>query len=146
MAAKPAQRRPSDLDLAVLAELEAAELRRLWLERRGVPAPPTLSGRLMRLALAWEIQADAEGGESSAVRRQWQTLMTRRAGGASLPVGRAAGRSRIGGAARTRSEWWDLTLRAGTTVNDRFGDPRRDTAPWQLRLRVHLSSCCNCIG
>ncbi len=82
MAAKPAQSRPSDLDLAVLAELEAAELRRLWQERRGAPAPPTLSGRLMRLALAWEIQADEEGGESSAVRRQWQTVMTRRAGGA----------------------------------------------------------------
>jgi hypothetical protein len=82
MAAKPAQRRPSDLDLAVLAELEAAELRRLWQERRRAPPPPTLSGRLMRHVLAWEIQANEEGGESSAVRRQWQAVMTRRAGGA----------------------------------------------------------------
>ncbi|MCB2135324.1 MAG: DUF2924 domain-containing protein [Rhodobacteraceae bacterium] len=57
-------------------------MRRLWQERRGVPAPPTLSGRLMRLALAWEIQADKEGGESPEVRRRWQAVMTRRAGGA----------------------------------------------------------------
>ncbi len=82
MAAKPAKRRPSDLDLAVLAELEAAELRRLWQERRGATPPPTLSGRLMRHVLAWEIQANEEGRESSAVRRQWQAVMTRRAGGA----------------------------------------------------------------
>lgn len=82
MAAKPAHHSPPDLDLAVLAELEAAELRQLWQERRGAPTPRTLSGRLMRLALAWEIQADEEGGEPSAVRRQWQAVMTRRAGAA----------------------------------------------------------------
>lgn len=81
MAAKPAQHRPPDLDLAVLAGAKAADLRQLWQARRGAP-PPTLSGRLMRLVLAWEIQADAEGGESSAVRRQWQAVMTRRAGSA----------------------------------------------------------------
>ncbi|MCV2873015.1 hypothetical protein OEZ71_11995 [Defluviimonas sp. WL0050] len=54
MAAKPAQHRPPDLDLAVLAGAKAADLRQLWQARRGEP-PPTLSGRLMRLVLAWEI-------------------------------------------------------------------------------------------
>ena len=82
MAPKHARRRPADLDLAVLEKVKAAELRQLWQERRGAPPPPTLSGRLMRLALAWDIQAGEEGGESPAVRRQWQAVMTRRAGGA----------------------------------------------------------------
>jgi hypothetical protein len=82
MAPKHAERRAPDLDLALLARAKAAELRQLWQELRGVPPPPTLSGRLMRLALAWEIQVDEEGGESSAVCRQWQAVMTRRAGGA----------------------------------------------------------------
>ncbi len=82
MAPKPARRRPPDLDLALLTEAQAAELRRLWEERRGVPPPPTLSGRLMRLALAWDIQANAWGSEPPAIRRQWQAVMTRRTRGA----------------------------------------------------------------
>jgi len=36
------------VDLTRLADATAPELRRLWEERRGVPPPPTLSGRLMR--------------------------------------------------------------------------------------------------
>jgi len=82
MAAKPAQHRPPNSDLALLTEAKAAELRRLWQERRGAPPPPTLSGRLMRLALAWEMQAERQGRESPAIRRQWQAVMSRRAGGA----------------------------------------------------------------
>jgi hypothetical protein len=82
MAPKHAQRRAPAIDLALLAEAKAAELRRIWQARRGAPPPPTFSGRLMRLALAWDLQVDEEGGESSAVRRQWQAVMTRRAGGA----------------------------------------------------------------
>ncbi len=82
MAPKPAQRRAPDIDLALLTEAQAAELRRIWEERRGAPPPPTLSGRLMRLVLAWDIQASEEGGESPAVRQQWQAVMTRRTGGA----------------------------------------------------------------
>jgi hypothetical protein len=46
------------------------------------PPPPTLSGRLMRLVLAWDIQAGEDGGESPAFRRQLQAVVTRRAGGA----------------------------------------------------------------
>lgn len=78
---KRAQHRSPDLDLALLAEAKAAALRRLWQERRGAPPPPTLSGRLMRLVLAWDIQADEKGSESSAVRRQWQAVMSLRARG-----------------------------------------------------------------
>ena len=37
----------------------------------------------MRLALAWDVQADGQGGEAPALRRQWQAVMKRRADGAS---------------------------------------------------------------
>jgi len=71
---------------AELATAAAPELRRLWKARRGIPSPPTLSARLMRAALAWDLQAAAQGGESPAVRRQWQAVMKRRAGGAEAEV------------------------------------------------------------
>ena len=67
--------------LATLAGASASELRLLWEARRGSP-PPTLSARLMRAVLAWDIQAAEQGGEAPAVRRQWQAVMARRAGGA----------------------------------------------------------------
>ena len=83
MAPNRAQRRATHVDLAVLTEAQAVELRRIWHERRGAPPPPTLSGRLMRLVLAWDMQVGEKGGESPAARRPWQAVMTRRAGGAS---------------------------------------------------------------
>jgi hypothetical protein len=69
------------MDLASIAAADAPELRRLWEARRGRPPPPTLSARLMRLALAWDVQATVEGGEPPAVRRQWQAVMRRRTDG-----------------------------------------------------------------
>lgn len=35
----------------------------------------------MRLALAWSLQSEVEGGEPRALRRQWQAITTRRAEG-----------------------------------------------------------------
>jgi hypothetical protein len=69
------------MDLASIAAADAPELRRLWEARRGSPPPPTLSARLMRLALAWDVQAAVQGGEPAAVRRQWQAFMRRRTDG-----------------------------------------------------------------
>ena len=37
----------------------------------------------MRLALAGDLQAEKKGGETPALRRQWQAIMKRRAEGAS---------------------------------------------------------------
>ena len=37
----------------------------------------------MRLALAWDLQAEEQGGETPALRRQWKAIMSRRAEGAS---------------------------------------------------------------
>lgn len=66
------------LDPPGFAAAGAPELRRLWVSRRGSPPPPTLSARLMRLALAWDLQAAEQGGETAAIRRQWQAVMRRR--------------------------------------------------------------------
>ena len=74
-------RQTGSLDLAEIAAADAPELRRLWEARRGSPPPPTLSARLMRLALAWDIQAAEQAGEPPAVRRQWQAVMRRRSDG-----------------------------------------------------------------
>lgn len=75
------ERQTGGLDLAAIAAADAQELRRLWEARRGSPPPPTLSARLMRLALAWDLQAAEQGGEIPAIRRQWQAVMRRRAHG-----------------------------------------------------------------
>ena len=69
------------MNLASIAAADAPELRRLWEARWGSPPPPTLSARLMRLALAWEVQVTVQGGEPQAVRRQWQAVMRRRTDG-----------------------------------------------------------------
>jgi hypothetical protein len=37
----------------------------------------------LRLALAWDLQAEGQGGEPRALRRQWQAIMKRCAAGAS---------------------------------------------------------------
>lgn len=66
-----------------LAKTPAAALRAIWRERRGAPPPSTLSARLMRLALAWDLQAEEQGGETPALCRQWRAIMSRRAEGAS---------------------------------------------------------------
>ena len=66
-----------------LAKTPAAALRAIWRERRGAPPPSTIAARLMRLALAWDMQAEAQGGETRAIRRQWQAIIGRRAEGAS---------------------------------------------------------------
>lgn len=68
--------------IETLSITPAKELRAIWLERRGPSPPPTLSARLMRLALAWDLQAKGQGGEPRALRRQWQAIMKRRAEGA----------------------------------------------------------------
>ena len=72
----------SGVDLNEFAGSSARELRQLWEARRGNSPPPTLSARVMRVVLAWDVQATAQGGEANAIRRQWQAVMRRRAEGA----------------------------------------------------------------
>lgn len=81
MAGSAKRRRDTGVDLDWLEVASAADLRRLWLDRLGASPPPTLSARLMRLALAWHGQADRLDGETTAARRQWQAVMRRRTDG-----------------------------------------------------------------
>ena len=81
MPGKEDARRSRCIDLASIAAADAPELRRLWEGQRESPPPPTLSARLMRLALAWDVQAAEQSGESPAVRRQWHAVARRRTDG-----------------------------------------------------------------
>ena len=69
--------------IEALAMTPAVELRVIWQEQRDTPPPAHLSARIMRLALAWDMQAEEQGGETRATRRQWQVIMTRRVEGAN---------------------------------------------------------------
>ncbi|MCZ8172394.1 MAG: DUF2924 domain-containing protein, partial [Brevundimonas sp.] len=55
--------------LAALTELSSARLGECWAKLTGRPVP-RVSRALLRLALAWEIQAKALGGLSR--KREWQ--------------------------------------------------------------------------
>lgn len=77
--------RPPPGSLAVpLATMDLDSLRRLWEERYGVP-PSLRSVPIMRLMLAWRIQADALGGLDERTRH----LLART--GATEPEGRHLG-------------------------------------------------------
>lgn len=66
------------LDIPQLEEADAAMLRRLWTEIIGSAPPKTFTGRLMRLALAWDAQAAREGREPVKTRQEWNRIIKRR--------------------------------------------------------------------
>ena len=59
--------------LAALEELSSAELKEQWRRLTGTPLP-RISPKLLRLALAWEIQAKAYGGYSRDTTRKLDQL------------------------------------------------------------------------
>lgn len=62
-----------DNDLAALATMSSAQLREAW--RRVVSGPvPRVSPSLLRLALAWEIQAKAHGGLSRGAQQRLRQI------------------------------------------------------------------------
>ncbi|WP_340148367.1 DUF2924 domain-containing protein [uncultured Sneathiella sp.] len=85
----------SELDAEVrsLETLGLRDLRRLWAARFG-PPPRLRSEELLRLMLAWRLQAEALGGLPPGTRR----LLARR--GAIAPEGRA-----LGDGAILRRDW-----------------------------------------
>ena len=64
------RRVPVEEQLAALATMSSAQLHEHWTRQTGRPLPQ-ISPKLLRLALAWEIQAKAHGGLS---RRTQQRL------------------------------------------------------------------------
>ncbi|MCE8547022.1 DUF2924 domain-containing protein [Ruegeria pomeroyi] len=68
--------------------MDAAELRGLWRQLNGVHPPKTFTARLMRVALAWEVQVKRSGGESTRARRGWLRVISNRI--------KRSGESRVG--------------------------------------------------
>ena len=62
-----------DEQLAALATMSSAQLRAQWASLTGSPAPQ-VSPALLRLALAWELQAKALGGLSRLTRQKLDQL------------------------------------------------------------------------
>lgn len=62
-----------DIELGRLKTLSPAELRTRWSEVTGTVIP-TISPKLLRLALAWELQAKAYGGHSRETTRRLDQL------------------------------------------------------------------------
>jgi hypothetical protein len=63
--------------ILALAELDGAKLRQRWENVTGTTAP-RVSPKLLRLALAWRLQADALGGLSPGTRRKLAQVATGR--------------------------------------------------------------------
>ena len=68
------------LDIRQLEDAKAATLRRLWLDVKGSAPPRSLTARLMRQALAWDVQAASIGGEAESARRAWIRTIRARSG------------------------------------------------------------------
>ena len=66
------------LDIQELEQADAATLRRVWLEIKGSEPPKTFTGRLMRLALAWNVQMTVARSEPSKTRRVWKRVIRNR--------------------------------------------------------------------
>ena len=67
------------MDIRHLEDADAATLRRLWAAARDAPPPKTFTARLMRLALAWDMQAAGIRGEAAKVRQGWSRITKERA-------------------------------------------------------------------
>lgn len=68
------------VSLRQLENADAATLRRLWVEVKGAAPPKTFTARLMKLALAWDVQSSSAGGEAAKVRQGWNRLVRVRHG------------------------------------------------------------------
>lgn len=74
------------IDIDTLTELTLEQLRTSWRKHYG-PAPSLRSPELMRLMLAWRLQADAHGGLDAVTRRQLKRTGPLECEGRALGVG-----------------------------------------------------------
>jgi Protein of unknown function (DUF2924) len=110
-------------EVRALERLDLHGLREAWLVRYG-PAPKLRSPELLRLALAWRIQMDCEGGLDAATRRR-------------LASGAAVGRTdHVGRGVRIKREWRGRTYEVERTE----GGYR-----WEDQLYASLSSVAQAI-
>jgi hypothetical protein len=92
--------KPDENELRTLAQLDLSGLRDVWARRIG-PVPRLRSVELMRLMLAWRIQAEALGGLDAATRQ----LLARK--GKPAPEGQSLGHGAV-----LRRIWQGRTIEA----------------------------------
>jgi len=96
-------------DIRALEEADAAALRQIWRETKGTAPPKTFTARLMRLALAWEVQAALEGGESARDRKWWQRIMRARSGHIGQTGGPGVAKATASEGTRILKDWGGTT-------------------------------------
>ena len=111
-------------EVEALAGLDLTGLRAAWRLRYGAP-PPLRSVELLRLMLAWRLQAEALGGLDRESRRQLKRRGTLETEGLSLGVG-----------ARLRREWQGRIVEVEIEASG---------FRWQSRLYPSLSAAANAI-
>jgi hypothetical protein len=90
--------RDVDKEVGALTGLDLEALRAVWRSRFG-PPPRLRSVELLRLSLAWRLQAEVHGGLDADLRRQLRNRGRIQADGLNLGVG-----------ARLRREWQGRTV------------------------------------
>ncbi len=112
-------------EVEALRSLDLEGLRAIWQARYGAP-PPLRSAELMRLMLAWRLQAEMLGALDRATRRQIKRRGAVAAEGLQLGVG-----------ARLRREWQGRTVEVEVEAAG---------FRWQGRLYPSLSAAATAIA
>jgi hypothetical protein len=99
----------SALTLDALKQADAATLRQIWMEAKGSAPPRTFTARLMRLALAWEVQAKGGGGETAQIQRAWVRFMRGRTRYGPSIVAKAGLHAAKANGTRILKEWGGTT-------------------------------------
>ena len=97
------------IKLQRLEEANAATLRQFWAETRGSEPPRTFTARLMRLALAWDVQVALTGGETAEARRAWRRVIRARTSSRSPKSHRDNVPGMIGEGTRILKYWGGTT-------------------------------------
>lgn len=97
------------LDIRQLEDADAARLRQLWLDVKGAAPPRTLTARLMRLALAWDVQAALAGGETAQARRTWGRIIRVRSNQSTKTNNKGGLPSKICHGTRILKDWGGTT-------------------------------------
>ncbi len=103
--------KPAGIDLTIeqLEVSDAATLRRLWVDVKGSAPPRTFTARLMRLALAWEVQAASTAGETMDVQRNWRRAIRHRCAQRDRNNKGSACRATLAEGTRLLKEWGGTT-------------------------------------
>ncbi|AXI55458.1 hypothetical protein C1J05_13930 [Sulfitobacter sp. JL08] len=109
--------REASIRLQWLEEANAATLRQFWAETRGSEPPRTLTARLMRLALAWDVQVALSGGETAGTRRAWNRAIRARTYSRSPKNPNGAVPRMIGEGTRILKDWGGTTHEVQITEN-----------------------------